>query len=46
MLIVTIWWLRGKFVSTVIISVCVSLFAYGFFYKLMTVPLPPGLFYF
>lgn len=43
MLIATIWWLRGKIVSTVITSVCVSLFAYVFFYKLMTVPLPPGL---
>ena len=44
MLIVTIWWLRGKIVSTAITSVCVSLFAYGFFYKMMMVPLPPGLF--
>ena len=44
MLIATIWWLRGHIVSTAITSVCVSLFAYGFFYKLMTVPLPRGLF--
>lgn len=44
MLTVTIWWLRGRLLSTVITSVCVSLFAYGFFYKFMAVPLPQGLF--
>lgn len=42
MLTVTIWWLRGKLLSTATVSVCIALFAYLFFYKLMMVPLPVG----
>ncbi|GHV47589.1 hypothetical protein FACS1894204_11140 [Synergistales bacterium] len=43
MLSVTIWWLRKKILSTVIVSALSAIIIYAFFGRLMLVPLSPGI---
>ncbi|MDR1732484.1 MAG: tripartite tricarboxylate transporter TctB family protein [Synergistaceae bacterium] len=43
MLTCTIGWLRRRLLSTLVISLCLTIFAYAFFYRLMMVPLPAGI---
>ncbi len=40
----TIWWLRGNFMSSFVVSIATAVSAYVFFAKLMLVPLPAGIF--
>lgn len=39
----TIWWLRRKFISSLVITSICAVFAYVFFSKIMLVPLPAGI---
>ncbi|MDR1730888.1 MAG: tripartite tricarboxylate transporter TctB family protein [Synergistaceae bacterium] len=43
MMTATIWWLRRKVFSTLLVSALTAIFIYLFFAKLMLVPLPEGL---
>ena len=42
MLTFTIWWLRRKLKSSLIVAVVSSILIYVFFSKIMLVPLPAG----
>ncbi|MDL2297650.1 tripartite tricarboxylate transporter TctB family protein [Synergistaceae bacterium OttesenSCG-928-D05] len=44
MMTATIWWLRKKVASTIIVAAVSAVITYAFFAKLMLVPLPAGIF--